>query len=117
VSAAVLNGRIAGDRSLEFHFALLERERGTSRQLCFLTQSAESLEKKRVEFFLSAKKCNRVRKIVKRNEMREKCRGYGAGEVRREFQIGKSWYTPGSFRKSGKQGTCGIRNLEECGRA
>ena len=31
-----------------------------------------------------------------------------------EFQNGNYWYTPGSFRKSGKQRTYGIRNLEEC---
>ena len=30
------------------------------------------------------------------------------------FQIGKSWYTPGGFRKSGKQRAYRIRNLEEC---
>src|SRR5437879_3855336 len=30
------------------------------------------------------------------------------------FHFGKSWYTPGSFRKSGKQRSYGIRNLEEC---
>ena len=30
-----------------------------------------------------------------------------------ESQIGKSWYTPGSFRKSGKQWIYRIRNLEE----
>src|SRR5712692_12042334 len=30
------------------------------------------------------------------------------------FQNGNCWYTPGSFRKSGKHRTCGIRNLEEC---
>ncbi len=30
------------------------------------------------------------------------------------FHFGKSWYTPGSFRKSGTQWTYGIRNLEEC---
>jgi hypothetical protein len=31
-----------------------------------LTQSAESLEKKGVEFFVGAKKCKRVRKGMKR---------------------------------------------------
>ncbi len=31
-----------------------------------------------------------------------------------EFQNGNCWYTPGSFRKSGKQRSHGIRNLEEC---
>jgi len=30
-----------------------------------------------------------------------------------EFQNGNLWYTPGSFRKSGKQRTYRIRNLEE----
>src|SRR5712664_2164403 len=30
------------------------------------------------------------------------------------FQNGKSWYTPGSFRMSGKQRSYRIRNLEEC---
>jgi hypothetical protein len=32
---------------------------------CFLTQSAETLEKKRVEFFVGAKKCKGVRKNLK----------------------------------------------------
>jgi len=29
------------------------------------------------------------------------------------YRFGNCWYTPGSFRKSGKQRSCGIRNLEE----
>jgi hypothetical protein len=33
---------------------------------CFWAKSAQSLEKKRVEFFVSAKKCKRVRKNLKR---------------------------------------------------
>jgi len=36
---------------------------------CFLRKSAETIEKKRVEFFLSAKKRKRVRKDVKRKNL------------------------------------------------
>jgi hypothetical protein len=38
----------------------------------FLTQSAESLEKKRVEFFVSAKKCKGVCKDVKRKGIEDR---------------------------------------------
>ena len=45
----------------------------------FLTQSVETVENKRVESFVSTKKCKRVRKNVKRrrilNAEREKCVG------------------------------------------
>jgi len=34
--------------------------------------------------------------------------------MRGEFQNGNVGIHPGSFRKSGKQRTYGIRNLEEC---
>ncbi len=36
---------------------------------CFLAKSAEAIEKKRVEFLWSAKKCKRVRKNVKRKNL------------------------------------------------
>ncbi len=32
-----------------------------------------------------------------------------------EFQNGNCWYTPGSFRKSGKQKGYRIRKMKECG--
>jgi hypothetical protein len=38
---------------------------------CFYVKSAESLEKKRVEFFANAKKCKRVRNNVKRKNLNE----------------------------------------------
>ena len=38
-----------------------------------------------------------------------------ASALLKAFQNGNCWYTPGSFRKSGKQRTYRIRNLEECG--
>jgi len=72
---------------------------------CFLAKSAESLEKKRVEFCLRAKKCKIVRKNMK-------IKGIGDSGWGREgdravvgrgssdsgaFQNGKSWYTPRLF--------------------
>ncbi len=39
------------------------------RWLCFLTQSAETIEKKGFVFFVSAKKCRGVRKSVKRQRL------------------------------------------------
>jgi hypothetical protein len=44
---------------------VLEAGMGISRGLCFLTQSVETIENKRVEFFVSAKKRRGVRKSVK----------------------------------------------------
>src|SRR6266436_3333893 len=37
-----------------------------------------------------------------------------AAALLKVFQNGKSWYTPGSFRKSAKERSYRIRNLEEC---
>ena len=45
----------------------------------FLTQSAETLENKRVEFLMIAKKCRRVRKNMKRKEIGY--REWGIGQV------------------------------------
>ena len=45
----------------------------------FLTQSAESLENKRVEFLVTAKKCKRVRKSVKRRGIARKQAGTTEG--------------------------------------
>ena len=42
------------------------------RWLCFLTQSAETTENKRVEIFVSAKKRRRVRKNMKGNGIGQK---------------------------------------------
>jgi hypothetical protein len=55
----------------------------------FSAKSAESHEKKRVEFSLSAKKRKRVRKNLKRKNLNTVANG--------EFQSGKSWYTPRLF--------------------
>jgi hypothetical protein len=41
-------------------------------------------------------------------------RGPSGIGARVEFQNGNLWYTPGSFRKSGKYRGYRIRNLEEC---
>jgi len=41
------------------------------RRLCFLTQSAETIENKRVAFFVSAKKCRRVWKQQEVKEIDE----------------------------------------------
>jgi hypothetical protein len=59
----------------------------------FSAKSAESLEKERVEFFLGARKCKKVQKSA------EECERKGD----RKLQNGNFGYTPGSFRKRGKQ--------------
>jgi hypothetical protein len=52
---------------------VLERRWVNTLALCFLTQSAETIENKGVDFFASAKKCKRVWKKVKR-------KGIGVGK-------------------------------------
>jgi hypothetical protein len=82
----------------------------------FSTQSAESLEKKRVEFCTGAKKCRRVRKNLKRKKLNTVASDeWRLGKVRSEPvpEWGILGTHPGSFRKSGKQRGYGIRNLEE----
>jgi hypothetical protein len=52
-----------------FILILVENRCGYPTPGRFLTQSTESLEKKRVQFLMSAKKCKRVRKDVNTKEI------------------------------------------------
>jgi hypothetical protein len=49
------------------------------RQLCFLTKSAEAIEKKQLGLFEDAKKCKRVRKELKRKGIDRRHVGTSAG--------------------------------------
>jgi hypothetical protein len=60
---------------------------------------------------MGAKKCKRVRKSLSGKGMRHL--GMSCWPDDEEFQNGNFGYTPGSFRKSGKQRNCRIPNLEE----
>src|SRR5216683_8291921 len=95
----------------------------------FLAKSAESLEKKRVEFCVCAKKRKRVRKGVKRKNLNTGASDWwrvtsSPRPASRRTRMGIVGTHPGSFRpvepfgmqkshKTGKQRRCGIRNLEE----
>ncbi len=75
-----------------FHFGPRSGE-GVPRQLCFLTQSAETIEKKRVVIFVSAKKRRGVRKSVKRQRL-----GVGGSRLdRKKWRIcrGKGYFRGG----------------------
>ena len=86
----------------------------------FCAKSAESLENKRVEFFVNAKKCKRVRKGLKGKGIGNRLKNHLRFVVTRSIvgrvvssKMGIVGIHPGSFRKSGKCRTYGIRNLEE----
>ena len=98
----------------------------------FCAKSAESLENKRVEFFVNAKKCKRVRKGLKGKGIGNRLKNHLRSVVTRSIvgrvvssKMGIVGTHPGSFRpaeafgmqnshKSGKQRAYRIRNLEEC---
>jgi hypothetical protein len=50
-----------------------------------------------------------IRKCMKTKGRRDHAKGCAS-----EFHNGKSWYTPGSFYKSGKYRTYAIRKIKEC---
>ena len=54
------------------------------------------------------------RKITQRRRVH---RDFAEGKRGEGVPIWEELVHPGSFRKSGKQRRCGIRNLEECGSA
>jgi hypothetical protein len=66
---------------------VLEAGMGRFGWLCFLTQSVETIENKRVEFFVSAKKCKRVWKKLKRKGIgRKTLEGWNVEEKRLKVQ-------------------------------
>src|SRR5260370_21153553 len=68
---------------------------------CFFAKSAESIEKKRVEFLMSAKMCKRVRKSVKRKAIDCGRIGMLAGSM-----VGSLGVAPHENGRSSNERTC-----------
>ncbi len=66
-----------------------------------MTQSAESLENKRVEFLMGAKKCKRVRKNMKRKNLNMVARDEWCGVSSRMGRVG---IHPAVFVPQNRQG-------------
>ena len=73
---------------------------------CFLAKSAETIENKGVVFFVSAKKCKRVRNDMKTQEIVRRYDGGLAGSRR--------WSSPHTLRRGGKSVQVIERKIDRC---